>query len=67
MHLKAPIQCIVSYTCHISMPLTNPATPCFARVSFLKHGCTPEGEITGGELLGKPREGAYAFENLIPF
>jgi hypothetical protein len=24
--------------------------PCFARVAFLKHGCTPKGEMTGGQL-----------------
>ena len=24
--------------------------PCFARIAFLKHGCTPKGEITGGQL-----------------
>jgi hypothetical protein len=24
--------------------------PCFARIAFLKHGCTPKGEMTGGQL-----------------
>jgi hypothetical protein len=24
--------------------------PCYARVAFLKHGCTPKGEMTGGQL-----------------
>jgi hypothetical protein len=29
---------------------TKGVCPCFARVAFLKHGCTPKTAMTGGQL-----------------